>query len=374
MKTCRMPIRLLAPFGALGLLLVPMQVAATTLFGLVDTGELFVSFDQGINWTIRSTLPVRDAVALGAGASTSELYLASRSGVLYRSTDAGMNWSAVGVVNANDAVDMLVAPDLALLLLTATGSLYKSTDQGASFTGIAALTGSDFVSLTFTTPAVRYYVLSRSGGVYESADGGTNWTPKGTITLSSAVELRAVGSALYAMSAEGDVYRSSDAGVNWTPVGTLSQSGMTSLTRDGTTLIASTGAGEVATSGDGAGWTWQGVINQITVMALGTDALATTGVERGLVSGRVFLTAPWPNPARTREGFSFTLGIPSAGRVGFELLDVAGRRVASRSPETLPAGQTTVRWTPQVPAAGLYLIRLRLESGRTAETRVVVIP
>jgi photosystem II stability/assembly factor-like uncharacterized protein len=373
MKAGRMPLRL-ARFVAIAMLLVPTSVAATTLFGLVDTGELFVSSDQGINWTIRSTLPVRDAVALGAGANTSELYLASASGVVYRSTDAGMNWSAVGTVSASDAVDLLVAPDLALLLLTATGSLYKSNNQGVSFTAIAALTGSDFVSLTLTTtPAVRYYALSRSGGVYESTDGGTSWTPKGAITLSSAVELRAIGSTLYAMSAEGDIFLSSDAGVNWTPVGTLSQSGMTSLARDGTTLVASTSAGEVATSGDGANWTWQGVINQLTVIALGTDAPATTGVEPGLTAG-LHLSPPWPNPTRGAEGFSLTLRIPAAGRARLELMDVAGRRVASRSMERSPAGASMIHWAPQVPAAGLYMIRLSLGGGAAAEARVVVIP
>ena len=60
--------------------LAPCASHATTLFGLLDTGELYKSTDQGLNWTAVSTLPVRDAVALGAGVNSAELYLASRSG------------------------------------------------------------------------------------------------------------------------------------------------------------------------------------------------------------------------------------------------------------------------------------------------------
>jgi photosystem II stability/assembly factor-like uncharacterized protein len=67
--------------------------ATTTHFGLVDTGELFASTDAGANWTLRSTLRVRDAVALSAGASSTELFLASETGSIYRSDDAGMSWT-----------------------------------------------------------------------------------------------------------------------------------------------------------------------------------------------------------------------------------------------------------------------------------------
>ena len=58
------------------LLLVGLGVGApghaSTLFALVDTGELFASDDQGITWTVRSVLPVSDAVGLIAGSSPLE--------------------------------------------------------------------------------------------------------------------------------------------------------------------------------------------------------------------------------------------------------------------------------------------------------------
>ncbi len=75
----------------------PVSAAGTTLFGLVDTGELDKSTDQGINWAAVSTLPVRDAVALGAGVNSAELYLPSRS---------DQNWTALGTLTGSDFVSL----------------------------------------------------------------------------------------------------------------------------------------------------------------------------------------------------------------------------------------------------------------------------
>ena len=113
------------------LVCLPGAAHALTLFGLLDTGELYASADGGVNWAIRSTLPVRDAVALVAGATSSELLMASERGSFYRSTDAGNNWTAVGAIPASD-VSALVGFQGRYLLLTASGSVYSSTDAGAT--------------------------------------------------------------------------------------------------------------------------------------------------------------------------------------------------------------------------------------------------
>src|SRR5262245_32112742 len=93
-------------------LTVPARPApAATLFGLIDTGELFSSVDNGITWSPLSALPVRDAVALAARLSSSDLFLVSRSGSVYRSQDAGANWAAVGAIAAGDLEDLSIRPD-----------------------------------------------------------------------------------------------------------------------------------------------------------------------------------------------------------------------------------------------------------------------
>ena len=71
------------------------------------------------------------------------------------------------------------------------------------------------------------------------------------------------------------------------------------------------------------------------------------------------LEAPAPTPSRGGHlGLRFTL--PREGHVSVELLDVAGRRVASRDFGPLPAGRHALDWAPVGRVApGVHLVRLR---------------
>ena len=344
---------------------------SATLLGLIDTGELYSSANGGVTWTGVSTLPVRDAVGLQARSTTSELYLASRSGLIYQSLDGGTSWSGVGTVTASDVEDLLVRSDGALMVITASGSVYRSTDLGVSFTGIAALTGSNFVSLAQRTDT-RLYALTRTGEVYESTDLGVNWAAKSAITVANARRIRAFGSVLYVMTETGDIARSADAAASWTVVGTLSQVGMRGLVRYGTTLVAASREGHVASSPDGASWTWQGSINQLALTALATNDPATTGVGEPPPGGAIALGAPRPNPSRDGAGV-FPIRLERDEVVTLELCDLTGRLVARRAPELVPAGSNQIAWNPGVRRAGLYFARLRGASGTAAAQRWVVL-
>ena len=105
----------------------------STLFGLIDTGEIYASSDVGRTWSIRSTLRVRDAVAITALSSPQDLLLATRSGSIFRSSDAGVDWNQVGAVLASDVSAMAIDSHGPVLLLTASGTVHRSTNQGGSF-------------------------------------------------------------------------------------------------------------------------------------------------------------------------------------------------------------------------------------------------
>lgn len=362
----------LAGLFAFGLI-VASPSGATTLFGLINTGELYSSPDQGLTWTVRSALPVRDAVALSAGSSTFQLYLASASGVVYRSPDAGLNWTAVGAVGANDVVDLMVKPDLSVVLLTATGTLYRSVNSGATFTATGALTGSNYVSLGMSGSGAALYVLSATGEISKSNDNGAAWTTRGTIVVSDAIRLRMVFGKLYMMTSTGDIYSSSDSAATWTAKGTLSQVGLTSLTSDKATLIAGAGTGEVATSADGVTWKWRGAINQLTVKGLGVDTPAATAV--GEPSGDLAFSAALPRPNPAVRGQAVTLGFRLSQRalVSLDLYDSSGRRVDSRPAQPFPPGPGSIQWAPAVRGSGLYFVRLRTDSGQSADARMVLL-
>lgn len=354
---------------SLVLLTFAVSSPASTLFGLVNTGELFTSSDGGASWNKFALLPIRDGVALAARLTSADLFIATRSGSIYRSTNGGMSWTGVGALPANDVVDLAIRPDGALLVLTGGGSLYRSDDLGASFSAVAALTGANFASLAQTAPVVKQYALTSTGEAYESADGGATWTPKGSFQASDAVRLRAVQGTLFALTDAGDVYRSTDGGGTWAVVGALSQVGMRGLVRNGTTLAAASQEGEVATSSDGLSWTWRGSMNQLSLTALASNEPATTGVESVGIGG-IGLGALYPNPSQ--QTISFAIQLLTMAEVGLRLYDVAGRLVAERAARSYPAGSYTVTWDPALARDGLYFVTIKMGDGRTVTRRWAV--
>lgn len=346
--------------------LLPGAARADTIFGLVDTGELYASGDGGASWTIRSTLPSHDAIALAAGASTTQLFLATESGAFYRSADAGMSWSAVGSVPASDIATM-VSRLGTILLIARSGAVYSSDDDGATFTAVGSIPASDVVGSTWWG---SHYAVTGAGAVYRSDDGGASWSAVGAVEGVRVVGMVALGGRLYALTSTGDVAKDDDGtGASWNFVASLSQSGMSALARRGVELLASTTSGETAASPDGSSWNWRGAIGQLSVRALGTDDPTTTDVPPGR-DGHLFRFAPpWPNPARTHLALSFDL--ESAAMTTVDVFDTDGRLVARPiAGERIPAGRVTRIWRPTRLAPGRYYLSARV--GRRNEIRSFV--
>jgi hypothetical protein len=81
-----------------------------------------------------------------------------------------------------------------------------------------------------------------------------------------------------------------------------------------------------------------------------------------------------PNPCRGVTAVSFEM--PAAGQVTLDVLDIAGRRVASLAQTSMPAGAHTVRWDGRDErgarlTAGCYFVRL--SAGGTSTTRKVIV-
>jgi len=359
----------LAAALSFALALAPHRARATSLFGLLDTGELYRSTNSGVSWSAIGAIPVRDAVGLAAGSSSSELYLVSRSGTVYRSTNGGTSWGAVGAVAASDVAGFTLTPFGNVLLLTSTGTLYSSSNQGATFTAIAALAGSDWVGLA-RGPLGRLYALTKTGQVAESQDQGATWATVGVITTSGAVAMRRLGAQLFVLASTGEVYRSLNYGVSWIAVGALSQGSMSALVDLGAQLVAAMKEGEVASSANGASWTWIGAINQLDVVALGTDAPQVTGVVDEESPPKFSAAAPYPNPRVGAGGATFGFTVPAPDRVRLELYDAQGRFLAALPFETIATGGAhAIRWEPASLSAGTYIVRLATESGHTAQTK-----
>ena len=338
-----------------------------SLFGLVDTGELFVSADGGATWSIRAALPVSDATALFAGATSTQLYLVSRSGSFHASADAGVNWTAIGTVPASD-VAAAVPYSGGLLLFMKSGGVYVSFDAGNSFAAVGALTASDLVAGARLGNLV--FALGEHGAVYRSSDAGASWDGVGALAVSNAVAMVSFEGSLYVLTATGDLARSDDLGVHWSFTSTLSQSGMSSLLAGANELVACTEAGEVAASGDGVGWNWRGTIGQLTVRALASDEPFSTSVGPPGRLDRPGLSA-WPNPVRGVT--TLVLDLDQAADVTVRVLDLAGREVARPiAGERITPGRTTRSWRPEALPGGLYFLHADM-AGRSVAHRLVLL-
>jgi photosystem II stability/assembly factor-like uncharacterized protein len=349
---------------------------AATLFGLVDTGEIFSSSDDGVTWTVLATLSVSDAVSISAAETNNELFMATASGTVYRSTDAGVNWTAVGAVSASDVSDMLIRPSGDILVVTKTGIVWRSQDDGTTFTSMGTLTASNHASLT--DDGFGYvYALTSTGEVSRSMDDGATWNVVGIGPAPDAVEIRSQGPGLYILTETGIIGKSLDQGTTWTNISTISQVHMTALTMNGIDLVAASTEGLIASSAGGSAWSWQGSINQLTVVGLGNDTPIVTGA--GPTNPPSFtalrLNSVWPNPARGNGGptaLSFTL--PEGDRVTVEVYDVSGRLVARRPNEVFPAaGDYTVQWDMGRLMSGLYFLRMSTGAGLHAHAKLAVV-
>ena len=229
-----------------------------------------------------------------------------------------------------------------------------------------------FASLTFLS-GQTYFALTGSGEVARSTDAAASWAFVGTIPVPDAVQVRSLATSLFVLSGSGDIYKSTDQGATWAAVGTLSQVGMTGMTRAGNQLVAITREGHTATSSDGVTWTWVGSINQLRVTSLGVDT-PPTGVDVTLPPGGPFaLASPWPNPLRS-GGSTFHFRISGPETLTFQLFDVSGRLLASRSAESFgAAGAYSVSWDPGRIGGGVYYVRLASASGNVDGTRWAIL-
>ncbi len=219
-------------------------------------------------------------------------------------------------------------------------------------------------------PLGRLYALTKTGQVAESLDQGATWATVGVITTSSAVAIRRLGAQLFVLVSTGEVYRSINYGAAWTPVGALSQGSMSALVDLDAQLMAAAKEGEVASSANGSTWGWVGAINQLNVVALGTDAPQVTGVADDHSPPKFAVAAPYPNPRVGVGGATFPFTVSQADRVRLELYDVQGRLRAVRPFESVPAsGSYAIPWEPRSLGPGTYLVRFVTASNRSAHVK-----
>lgn len=189
----------------------------STFYAATRTG-LYVSTDNGENWSVVSGMPSAYVIKIGASQANPDVLIAglsSNTGIR-RSIDGGATWHEVGL-STGFMKGFGCDPDHPDTMYVAMSGLaqplYRSTDGGASWnpTGPA---GSGWGLLVAPFGSGETIILTHGDGFYMTTDCGDSWdlVVPGTSYAPAVCD----GTNLFAPGiAAGGVYESTDGGANW---------------------------------------------------------------------------------------------------------------------------------------------------------------
>jgi len=271
--------------------------AGTGGFAEANGGGVFLSTDDGVNWTAVNTGLTNLCVRVLAVSGTN-LFAGTNGGGVFRSTDNGASWSPAnsGLPDTNCYVSTFCCSDTMIFcgVVGATGVVgpFCSTDNGTSWTQITSnpnLTWHGGTGLLFMNGIDLF--ADNSTGIYRSTDYGASWTPIDSDLTELAVNCFMVsGPYLFAASEVGGAYRSSDNGTSWTQVDSGMSLYVSCVAVNGANLYAGTaGGGVFLSTNNGETWTESsasldiGYVNALA--ATDTTIFASNGGSNGANNG-----------------------------------------------------------------------------------------
>jgi len=164
--------------------------------------NVFISTDEGKNWTITSPPGGQQVITLAANQSNSNNVYAATSGGLFSSIDQGKNWQKINneLISDNDTmvtgIDISSDGKIAYAFAVPnsasqsnSGFIIKSMDGGNTWSKTdGQITGAIFVSkFAFGNNGEVYVAVTQdstetevASSVFSSKDGGNNWVLEGT--------------------------------------------------------------------------------------------------------------------------------------------------------------------------------------------------
>ncbi|MFM8531678.1 MAG: tandem-95 repeat protein, partial [Ilumatobacteraceae bacterium] len=340
---------------------------ASTLVGVVDNGQIYVSSDSGTSWTARETARNWSSVSI----STNGQVIAASvfRGKIYVSTDAGATWTARESDRTWRSVS--ISTNGAVMAAVANGGqVYVSVDSGAIWT--ARATSQLWNSIAVSADGSRMVASVYGGTLYTSADKGTNWTSVASPRLWNSVAASPDGLKLVATELQGSIWQSADGGATWTAntaAGSRNWSSV-AISADGSRLFAGVTGGKLVRSLDG-GATWKEVgtaQNWSSVVGSLDLKTAVAAVDGGSVSKTVDYTIPLTITVDEDSGVYTQAGFATGASAGpanessqaISYLVTGGNAdLFSTLPAISPEGSLT--FTPKANANGSVLLTVTVK-------------
>lgn len=223
-------------------------------------------------------------------------------GNIFLSYDNGVSWSIVSNGLSGSSVTSIAIKDSNIFATDWGGGVFLSTNNGISWASVnSGLSNTMTYSLLISDSNI---FVGYNGGVCLSTNNGANWIPINNGLPNTLVRsLAKSGTNIFAGTAGNGVYMTSNNGVNWTAVNNgLADSNVYSLSALGTKVFAGTQGGCFLTSNNGLNWTSVINLSVISFAVSGSNIFA--GIESGYVYLSVDSGANWVSVSNGLNGAS----------------------------------------------------------------------
>jgi photosystem II stability/assembly factor-like uncharacterized protein len=222
-----------------------------TIYAGTEVNGMYVSTDDGINWTARNT-GIETLEVTSIVSKPGYIFAGTFGGGVYRSTDGGQTW--IAPLNGVDlAVTSLVIDDSYIFAGTISDGVQRSSDNGATWT--EKLSG--FLGFGAMCKSGNKVFASASNYTYATIDHGETWSNIQPLEGATIFSYYCEGDTIIA-GGRNKIYRSTDNGNTFTTIDltfTFSIVNIYAITAFGSTLFAATSYDGVYKSTDN-GTTW----------------------------------------------------------------------------------------------------------------------
>ncbi|MEZ5064397.1 MAG: YCF48-related protein [bacterium] len=311
---------------------VRRQISGTFVGRDVPSAEDFVIFSRVSGWSF----------AGGSGGS------------LYSTTDGGNSWDFQFAVGASIRDGGFSG--LATIAVGDLGAIVTTTDNGDTWTPVVSGTAANLYAV-LGVAGNAVLAAGQDGTMLRSSDSGSTWAAVTVPTSETIWDLDAsLANANWVLAAgsAGTLLRSTDGGQSWCSIDPQTTANLYAVDMSNNNAWTIAGAGGLLKRTENQGG---GCFDPIAAPAPGP-------------SGSFRLAGPWPQPV-VGVG-TFALQIERGQKVRVDLVDVAGRHVASVMDGQVPAGESRrLAVDTSSLAAGVYFLRAQGED--FSETRRVVV-
>jgi hypothetical protein len=256
-----------------GLAVNGVNIFAGKSFSGNDSAKVFLSTNEGSNWTEVLTTPsdvwsiAVDGTSIFAGTYGSGIFLSNNNGGSWILLTAGPY-----------DVTALAASGTNIFAGTDGNGLFYSLNNGATWSPANV---NMYTVLSLNINGVNIFSGTHMVGIYLSDNNGATWTSKG-LMYKDIWSLSSNGSNSYA-GTDDTIYLSTDIGTNWIPVFNTGFN-CTALAAFGTNIFAGTrGGGVFLSTNNGISWTSvnQGLTSLIVYSLAISDSNVFLGTDNG---------------------------------------------------------------------------------------------